>query len=295
MPKHDETDPLQPKKTTNFGRLAVAAAALSFLLGAAAATAIRGSGLRGSDLHETVETSKSATTLIKLASDPTKCITVQKEGGEYNQWSELVLKDCSSRWDKKDVGQAFTVTVGDGGHGKITYRVWQGPAYRNGELCVTDRRDFTSRGSGVGLSECDDADRYADFFWDSDTKTISLPGKTYEDDYHFDDDALKGNHLCVDVGTAEKYPKEAGKGDIGTKNPLILSPCQDGRYQLWDVATTVAPAVPPTLDYQCDPSGDWLVEQNLTLETAPRQQPRPSSAAAAPRPIYIQHQEEPSK
>ena len=90
MPKHDETDPLQPKKATNFGRLAVAAAALSFLLGAAAATAIRGSGLRGSDLHETVETSKSATTLIKLASDPTKCITVQKEGGEYNQsfsWS----------------------------------------------------------------------------------------------------------------------------------------------------------------------------------------------------------------
>ena len=50
MPKHDETDPLQPKKTTNFGRLAVAAAALSFLLGAAAATAIRGSGLRGADL-----------------------------------------------------------------------------------------------------------------------------------------------------------------------------------------------------------------------------------------------------
>ena len=71
MPKHDETDPLQPKKTTNFGRLAVAAAALSFLLGAAAATAVRGSGLRGSDLHETVETSKSANTLIKLASDPT--------------------------------------------------------------------------------------------------------------------------------------------------------------------------------------------------------------------------------
>ena len=90
MPEHDESDPLQPKKTTTLGRLAFVAAALSFLLGAAAATAIRGSGLRGSDLHETVETSKSATTLIKLASDPTKCITVQKEGGEYNQsfsWS----------------------------------------------------------------------------------------------------------------------------------------------------------------------------------------------------------------
>ena len=98
MPKHDETDPLQPKKTTNFGRLAVAAAALSFLLGAAAATAVRrGSGLRGSDLHETVETSKSATTLIKLASDPTKCVTIQKESGEYSQWSELVLKDCNSK------------------------------------------------------------------------------------------------------------------------------------------------------------------------------------------------------
>ena len=76
MPEHDESDPLQPKKTTSLGRFAVAAAAFSFLLGAAAATAVRGSGLRGSDLHETVETSKSATTLIKLASDPTKCITV---------------------------------------------------------------------------------------------------------------------------------------------------------------------------------------------------------------------------
>ena len=97
MPEHDESDPLQPKKTTSLGRFAVAAAAFSFLLGAAAATAVRGSGLRGSDLHETVETSKSANTLIKLASDPTKCVTIQKESGEYSQWSELVLKDCNSK------------------------------------------------------------------------------------------------------------------------------------------------------------------------------------------------------
>ena len=64
MPKHDESDPLQPKKTTSLGRLVVLSASLSFALGAIAATAVRGSGLRGSDLHETVETSTSATTLI---------------------------------------------------------------------------------------------------------------------------------------------------------------------------------------------------------------------------------------
>ena len=68
MPEHDESDPLQPKKTTSLGRLAAAAAAFSFLLGAAAATAVRGSGLRGSDLHETVETRSSVSYLRAVKS-----------------------------------------------------------------------------------------------------------------------------------------------------------------------------------------------------------------------------------
>ena len=232
----------EPKAAPNRKVIAIVAAVC---FASACAGTVAPSAVRGISNLAAKTTASHGLTQIKLKGTD-KCMSVA--GRKDGKWGDkIVLKDCNPKWDEKDVGQAFKVTVnGDKSRGKITYRAADGDEY-----CIEPEPGLNSVGWALlNTWLCDDKELDENFVWDSQTSTISMPDNTVDDDYVFNkdftkhavDEKYRGNRVCMTVGTDEKHPNAAGKGDITKKNPITLWPCyydKKGRAnQEWELTST---------------------------------------------------------